>query len=256
MPEQEKPPALNTWALAGIVVLVALVFAAATFYAATTTPRTVPAQTPAGTEVSSGGTILLPAPDHATGTSLDDALEHRRSSREYLERPISLENLSLILWSAQGITDPATGKRTAPSAMRTYPITLYVAVSNVTGVAPGVYMYAPETHSLVPYLDAGGKDRVLQAVGQRQALSAPVTIVMSGNATIFRERMPSSEDVTRHISLEAGHIAQNILLMETSRGMAGVPFTGFNATIVDEQLGLSGNNHVVYALTAAYPADP
>ena len=37
--------------------------------------------------------------------------------------------------------------------------------------------------------------------------------------------------------------------------MAGVPFTGFNATAVDGQLGLSGNNHVVYAVTAAYPTD-
>lgn len=252
MPEQEIPAPFNTWALAGIVVLIALVFAAATFYAASSTPRGLINQTPV--IPPDGGSVSLPPPDHTTGTSLDYALEHRRSSRDYREIPISPENLSLLLWSAQGITDPATGKRTAPSAMQTYPITLYVAVNNVTGVNPGIYTYAPGTHSLVPYRDAAGKGRVLQAVGQRQVFAAPVTIIMSGNATVFRERMSSSDDVTRHISLEAGHIAQNILLMETSRGMAGVPFTGFNTTAVDEQLGFSGNNHAVYALTAAYPA--
>jgi hypothetical protein len=37
--------------------------------------------------------------------------------------------------------------------------------------------------------------------------------------------------------------------------MAGVPFTDFNATAVDVQLSLNGNNHVVYAVTAGYPAD-
>lgn len=255
MPEKEMQNPPNMWALAGVVVLIALVFAAATFYAATSTPRSSKDTVPAALPVPATGLVALPAPDHTTGTSLDDALEHRRSVREYQEKPVSLENLSLILWSAQGITDPAAGKRTAPSAMRTYSITLYVAVSNVTGVSPGVYVYAPGTHSLVPHLDAAGKDRLLQAVGQRQVFSAPVTLVMSGNATVFRERMPSSDDVTRHISLEAGHIAQNVLLMETSRGMAGVPFTGFNTTAVDEQLGLSGNNHVVYAVTAAWPID-
>lgn len=241
------------WALAGIVVIIAVIFAAATIYTATSAPRNDSAAI--STPAPASGMLALPAPDHTTGTSLDYALEHRRSSRAYLNESISLENLSLILWSAQGITDPATGKRTAPSAMHTYPLTLYVAVNNVTGVSPGVYTYVPETHTLNQYLDAGGKDRVLQAIGQRQAGSAPVTIVVSGNSTIFKERMPSSEDVIRHVSLEAGHVVQNILLMETSRGMGGVPFTGFNATAVDEQLGLSGNNHVVYAVTAAYPAD-
>ena len=98
-------------------------------------------------------------------------------------------------------------------------------------------------------------DRVLSAIGQRQVVSAPVTVILSGNSTIFTERGQSSETALRHICLEAGHITQNILLMETSRGMAGVPFTGFNMTAVDEQLGLTGNNHVVYAVTAAYPAD-
>lgn len=252
MSEKSPQGPLNTWALAGIVIMVAVIFAAATIYTATTAPRNASVAISTPTPIS---VVALPVPDHATGTSLDYALEHRRSSRECLNESISRENLSLILWSAQGITDPASGKRTAPSAMHSYPLTLYIAVSNVTGVSPGVYTYAPGTHSIVPYLDAAGKDRVLHAIGQRQAQSAPVTIVVSGNSTVFRERMPSSEDVIRHISLEAGHVVQNILLMETSRGMAGVPFTGFNTSAVDEQLGISGNNHVVYAVTAAYPAD-
>lgn len=249
------PIPFNTWAVAGIVVLIALIFAAATFFTASSAPRDLTNTTIAPRMDPADGRIALPPPDHTTGTSLDYALEHRRSSRAYLNDSISLENLSLLLWSAQGITDPSTGKRTAPSAMRTYPLTLFVAVTNVTGVSPGMYAYAPDTHSLVPYGDAAGKDRVLQALGQQQVFAAPVTIIMSGNSTVYRERMSSSDDVTRHLSLEAGHSAQNILLMETSRGMAGVPFTGFNATAVDEQLGLSGNNHVIYALTAAYPAD-
>jgi SagB-type dehydrogenase family enzyme len=250
---QHQVPGITVIAGMAIIVVIAAIFIAAPLYAAGTTHEAPPAVS--ATPEPSDGQVTLPAPDHATGSTLDYALEHRRSSRAYTNESISLANLSLILWSAQGITDPASGKRTAPSAMATYPLTLYIAVSNVTGVSPGVYTYVPETHSLIRYLDAGGKDRVLQAIGQRQVLSAPVTIVISGNSTIFKARMSSSDDVTRHISLEAGHVAQNILLMETARGMAGVPFTGFNATAVDGQLGLSGNRHVVYAVTAAYPAD-
>ncbi|MDD1686274.1 SagB/ThcOx family dehydrogenase [Methanoregula sp.] len=236
-----------------IVVALAAIFIAAPFFTTGSTHQTLP--TVSATLAPTEGQVTLPAPDHTTGGTLDYALEHRRSSRAYLNESISIGNLSLILWSAQGITDTASGKRTAPSAMHTYPLTLYVAVSNVTGVSPGVYTYVPETNSLSRHLDAAGKDRVLSAIGQQQVRSAPVTIIVSGNTTVFKERMSSSDDVLRNLCLEAGHVVQNILLMETSRGMAGVPFTGFNATAVDGHLGLSGNNHVVYAVTAAYPAD-
>jgi len=239
--------------IAVLIIVIAAISATTILYAAGSTQENSP--TGSNGLATADGQIALPAPDHKSGSTLDYAMEHRRSSRSYLNESISPETLSLILWSAQGITDPASGKRTAPSAMHTYPITLYMAVNNVTGVSPGMYTYDPVTHSISRYLDAAGKDAVLEAMGQRQVFSAPVTIILSGNSTVFTEKGQSSETALRHICLEAGHIVQNILLMETSREMAGVPFTGFNSTAVDEQLGLTGGHHVVYAVTAAYPAD-
>lgn len=208
---------------------------------------------PAPMNAGGNGQISLPSPDHISASTLDYALGNRRSQRDYSDRPLSAENLSLILWSGQGITDPETGQRTAPSAMRIYPLTLYVAVSDVEGIPRGVYMYDPKTNSLNRYLGETGRDSLLDTLGQKQALSAPVTIVVSANYTVFFQRMQSREDVVLNVGLEAGHTVQNILLMETSRGMAGVPFTGFNMTAAGEVLDLPENNSVIYAVTAGYP---
>jgi len=258
-------------AIAGIILIVliaAILFAAPLFTGGKSTERVTPPSErvmqglpvrqpvhPPVTVLTNGPVVTLPAPDHQTNSSLDYALEHRGSTRAYMNDSISLSNLSLILWSAQGITDPVSGKRTAPTTMHSYPLTLYVAVSNVSELNPGVYIFLPKTHALSQYLNTTGRDQILSALGRRQVMSAPVTIIVSGNFNAFKERMSSSDDVPRYISLEAGHVVQNILLMETSRGMAGVPFTDFNATAVDVQLSLNGNNHVVYAVTAGYPAD-
>ncbi len=199
-----------------------------------------------------GDRILLPAPDHTSDKTLDYALEHRRSVRGYSNTSLSPESVSLILWSAQGITNPATGKRTAPSAMATYPLTLFVLVSNVTGVAPGIYTYDPVNNTLDLYQNQSGKDAALSVLGQKSVFSAPVTIVISADYAPFQKIMKSDEEITRHVSLEAGHAVQNVLLMETSRGLAGVPFTGFNATAAEDELGLGAAEHVIYAVTAGY----
>ncbi|MFA5331484.1 MAG: nitroreductase family protein [Methanoregula sp.] len=61
-------------------------------------------------------TIPSPQPDFSAGKTLDPVLENQRSVREYKDTPLPLARVSQILWAGQGIPDPATGKRTAPSA--------------------------------------------------------------------------------------------------------------------------------------------
>ncbi|MCK4417741.1 MAG: nitroreductase family protein, partial [Candidatus Latescibacteria bacterium] len=92
---------------------------------------------------SSGGEIKLPNPKDTGAMSVEEALSRRRSVREYSDHPLSLQEVSQILWAAQGVTSPR-GFRTAPSAGATYPMELYLTASRVTGLSCGLYHYQPD----------------------------------------------------------------------------------------------------------------
>ncbi|MDD1724774.1 MAG: SagB/ThcOx family dehydrogenase [Methanospirillum sp.] len=233
----------------GIGIISLLVLIGSLFLVSVSTAET----TSTGSAVSGEQSIQLPEPDHDDAKSLDYALETRRSIRDFEDKALSQGDLSLLLWSGQGITNTTSGQRTAPSAMRKYPLTLYVAISDVTAIDPGVYAYRPADHSMVKYLNESGKDTVLKALGQNQVLSAPLTIVAEANYTCFQGTPMTEEEYSRFAALEAGHVFQNMLLMETSRGMAGTPFTGFNVSSVENALKTSQDHHVLYAMTAGYP---
>ena len=85
------------------------------------------------------GTVALPKPDTKGELSVEEALASRRSIRTFEETPVSLSDVSQMLWAGQGVTDDS-GHRTAPSARGLYPHTLYVIVRNVDGVKPGLLL--------------------------------------------------------------------------------------------------------------------
>ncbi|MCK5419141.1 MAG: nitroreductase family protein, partial [Desulfobacterales bacterium] len=93
-------------------------------------------------------TIQLPEPRYDGDVSIEHALRMRRSVRSYKEDPLNLSEISQILWSAQGITNPR-GFRTAPSAGALYPLELYVVAGNIKNMPPAIYKYVPHDHALV-----------------------------------------------------------------------------------------------------------
>jgi SagB-type dehydrogenase family enzyme len=191
------------------------------------------------------GNISLPDPDHTITTSLDAALEGRRSVREFQNTSLTVQQLSHILWAAQGITDES-GRRTAPSGQRIYPLTLHVIASRIDGLSPGVYSYSAPDNVLIPELDESGMSEVKQALGQKSVQSAPVSIVMGGNYSPYQKF--GTDMANQSIYLEAGHVAQNILLELNALTLSGVPFSGFSPVNVQEALGIPENEHVIYAI--------
>ena len=97
--------------------------------------------------VVSAGLIALPTPKTSGTMSVEEAISKRRSMRDYSEQPLTLRELSQILWAAQGITDPGRKLRSAPSAGATYPIEIYIVtgVNGVEGLEPGVYRYVGQS---------------------------------------------------------------------------------------------------------------
>lgn len=192
-----------------------------------------------------GKVIQLPLPSTEGGMTLTEALTSRRSHRQFAAEPLSLGQVAQLCWAAQGITDEGEGHRTAPSAGALYPITIFVVD------AKGVYEYEPGRHSLRPAL-AGDLRRELQAAALNQPCvgGAPVCLVITMDVARTASKYGSRAE--RYCLMEAGHVAQNILLQATAMGLAGVPVGAFEDRQVAATLELSPNLRPVYLLPLGY----
>ena len=121
-----------------------LLFAISLFVATFASAQTTKTKTiNAPMELTTFDTIKLTAPDTLGGKPLMQAIQHRKSDRQFDTRNLSLKHLSEILWVANGI-NRANGKRTVPSAMAQYPLQTYAVLAN------GIYFYNPQKHQLEP----------------------------------------------------------------------------------------------------------
>ncbi len=177
---------------------------------------------------------------------LAEVLKRRRSRREFSGKSLSLAQVAQLCWAAQGITDDIQGFRTAPSAGALYPITVFVVDTN------GVYEYEPAGHAL-RQAAAGDLRGKLQAAALDQPCvgEAPLCLVIA--VDVARTASKYGSRAERYCLLEAGHVAQNVLLQATALGLAGVPVGAFDHRRVASTLALPPNLRPVYLLPLGYP---
>ena len=120
--------------------------------------------------------IKLSSPDKNRGSSVMKALSDRHSDREYAAKELSLQDLSDLLWAANGINRP-DGKRTAPSALNKQDIDIYVIMKE------GAYLYDAKANNLQPI--AKGDHRAAVAGSQDFVKSAPVSLVLVSDLSRF-----------------------------------------------------------------------
>ncbi len=183
------------------------------------------------------GVIQLPAPRLEGEVSVEEAIASRRSIRSYADSPLTLQELSQLLWAAQGITDPVRGFRSAPSAGATYPLTVFAVVreGGVLGLESGVYEYLPEHHAL-RLVRTGDLSAELAeaALGQAWVREAPVCLVIA--ADYSRTTRAYGERGVRYVHMEAGHVGENIYLQATAMGFGTVAVGAFHDDEVAEIL--------------------
>ena len=225
----------------GILVLtVLLALGCACSSPAPTLPPT-PTPTPAAVT-----TVQLPDPRLKSEVSLEEALLKRRSIRKYANLPLTLEDVSQLLWAAQGIT-AEWGGRTAPSAGALYPLEVYLAVGNVKNLATGVYKYKPERHELVKVRDGDVRGELAKAaLGQNCVKEAAIDIVIA--AVYERTTKKYGDRGVRYTHMEAGHAAQNIYLQATALDLGMVTIGAFYDDRVKDILGMLKNETPLYLI--------
>lgn len=194
--------------------------------------------------------VKLPKPAYQ-GMSLEKAIEKRRSVRNYSGRPLTLPQVSRLLFSAQGITGKTYDQplRTAPSAGALYPFEIYIVANNVEGLAPGIYHYDVLNHSL-ELVKSGDFRKEITNAGLKQEMlgDADVTFVLS--AIFDRIRHKYGERGFRYVYMEAGHISQNIYLQAVSLGLGSVSVGAFLDEEVNRLIGVDGKKEAVIYLHA------
>jgi SagB-type dehydrogenase family enzyme len=176
------------------------------------------------------------------GIALEKAIAERRSVREYSEDEITQDELSMLLWAGSGITDES-GFRTAPSAGALYPIDLYIVPNRVENISCGMYRYVPQDHELVLVKEGQFAEKIYElSYNQGYVKNAGVIILLA--ATPERTTAKYGEEGKKYVLMEAGHIAQNILLQAVSLDLGAVPIGGFDKSGVSELLELE--SEVVY----------
>jgi SagB-type dehydrogenase family enzyme len=219
------------------------------------------AQPPLQIRLGEGEVVELPDPRGAPdgGASLRQAIEARRSLREYSEAPLSLAELSYLLWSTQGVSrvipDRATF-RTVPSAGARHALETVVLVNRVDGLEPGTYQYLALDHRLTS-LDPSPEfaDRLADAcLGQKMVRDSAATFAWVADRNRMAWRY--GERGVRYLFLDAGHVCQNLYLTAESIGAGACAIGAFDDGRVNELLGLDGvERFVVYLASVGRRVD-
>lgn len=191
-------------------------------------------------------TIELPAPRTRGAMSLERALAERRSVRAFTGEPLTPEELSQLLWAAQGLT-AGWGGRTAPSAGALYPLEVYAVTPE------GAYHYLPEGHR-AELVTAADLRRPLAAAALAQSAVAEAPAVLVIAAVTRRTAVKYGKRAERYVHLEAGHVAQNVLLQAAALGLSGVPIGAFSDRGVQRALGLPADHEPLYLIPVGHPA--
>ncbi|HBU30131.1 MAG: nitroreductase [Thiobacillus sp. GWE1_62_9] len=189
------------------------------------------------------GEIRLPPPETAGGMSLMQALQARHSTREFAGRALPPQELSNLLWAANGVNRPQSGQRTAPTAHDWREIDVYVTT------ADGAYRYDPPSHALIKVAD--GDLRPLAGV-QDFVATVPVNLVYV--ADLERMSGAGAEDKAFYSATDAGFIAQNVYLYCASAGLAAVVRGLIDRDALGAALGLKKHQRIILAQSVGYPA--
>lgn len=193
-----------------------------------------------------GAKIGLPEPVTDGKISVESALLARCSTRNFKNLPLRLEEVSQLLWAAQGVTH-RENYRTCPSAGATYPLEIHLVTGDVSGLAAGTYRYQVNDHSLAQERTADLRSKLAEAaLGQSMIACAPASLAIS--AVYERTTRRYGQRGIRYVFMEAGHAAQNVHLQAEALGLGTVVIGAFQDDRIKEILGLRLDEEPLYLM--------
>jgi len=184
------------------------------------------------------GDIQLPDPYQSGGKPLMQCLKDRHSSREFSKDALSLQELSNLLWAANGINRPESGKLTAPTAMNKQNMEVYVVLPE------GIYFYEAKSYQLK--LIASGN--FMKLTGKQGFVdNAALNVVIVSD--LDKLGNSDSEEKTLYSGIHAGAIVQNIYLYCASSDLNTVTRRWFDADGLKKAMNLPDAKSIILCQT-------
>jgi SagB-type dehydrogenase family enzyme len=205
------------------------------------------------TNILKEGDMKLPQPKTIGHVSLEEAVKRRRTIRSFSSASLSLEQLSQLLWAAQGITEERGFKRAAASGGALYPMDIYAVVgkAGVEGLQPGIYHYEPEGHTISLLLEGDLREHLARAsLHQMWMARAPLNLVVT--AEYRRITSKYGERGVRYALMEAGHVGQNIFLQAEALGLGAGIVGAFHDDEVIQVMKIPGSHEPLLIMPAGY----
>ncbi len=191
--------------------------------------------------------IALPHPSHIE-MSLSSAIEKRASALTFdASKTVGIEALSTILFSGAGRTDrsgsgdSAPRRRHQPSGGGLYPIECYVAAYRIESLKEAAYHYEVPSHTLAQFPFDGAAKKIRDASNALIPDLDPAAIIVL--SALWERTYPKYGEFAYRLGLiEAGHMAQNMLLSAAARGIAARPIAGFRTRMIAQALDIASDN--------------
>ncbi len=196
--------------------------------------------------------VKLPPPAYQGRMSVAEALKKRRTVRQFSNMELDLAQVSQLLWGTDGITD-SRGRRTAPSAGATYPLEFYLVVGErgVSGLAPGLYHYRPDSHALELLQKGDLRTQVSRTcLNQNWMTEAPVMVVFAAE---YRRCMARyGERGIRYTHMEVGLTGENLFLQAEALDLACGIVGAFEDRALKEVLHLPQQHEPLLVMPVGY----
>jgi len=205
-------------------------------------------------EVKTGeASILLPKPSSDGKVSVEKAIKGRRTVRDFRQKSLSLNHLSQLVWSGQGITGSSENKRAAPSAGALYPLDLYILIgeNGVEKMEGGVYRYLPKEHSLLP-IAKGDRRREIAVASLSQMWMARAPVLFIITAEYRRITGKYGERGIRYAFIEVGHVGQNLFLQAEALGLGAGIVGAFHDSDVSNIASLPSKHEPLLIMPVGY----
>lgn len=197
---------------------------------------------PAASDAQEQKPVELLKPQTTGGKPLMEALNNRRSSREFRPDKLSPQVLSNPLWAASGVNRPERGGRTAPSARDWQEIDIYVAT------AEGLFLFDAKRHSLTL---VASEDVRARTGMQSFVADAPVNLIYV--ADLAKMKDASEADQSLYAAADAGFVSQNVYLFCASEGLATVVRGSIDRRALARAMRLHPEQRIILAQTVGYP---
>ena len=198
---------------------------------------------------------LIPSEKFTIGNiPLLEAINNRESRRQYTDEALSLEELSFLLWTTQGvkglIRDGLLTLRTVPSGGCMHPFETYLIINRVESIKPGLYRYIATEHKLlfIKDLDPEKMPEIASDIFNRQTFIGKGAVVFIWTARPYRTEYRYGEDSLKDILMSVGHICQNLYLACEDIKAGTCAIVAYQQDKVDQFVGVDGNDEIALYL--------